>query len=441
MKSPKESTREGGANIEVQTATAGRKATWERHALADFYKVPEGCLSCAETGPREPREIGGVPLPLELSARLDFLRLEKYCQQYRSDAENPLATDVLRRLYYLARPLLPNGVRRAFQRLYLSDWRKLAFPCWPVDTTVESELEAGLVDLMRHSNLPEVPFIWFWPNGAAGAVIMTHDVETREGLDFVPSLMDIDDQYGFKGAYQLVPQKRYSVSMDLLEEIKRRGCEANVHGLDHNANLFDDFSSYLGKAEQINQYIKAFSAEGFRSPCMYRNVEWLQHLNIQYDMSVPNVAHLEPQRGGCCTVFPYFIGSILELPLTTIQDYSLLHILKDYSIVLWKEQVELILSRNGLVSFIAHPDYLVDEPALRVYRQLLEWLRECRTTRDLWVAKPGEVNRWWRLRARMALERKNGMWEVIGEGAECANVAIASSVDGGRIQFRITGKR
>ena len=64
-------------------------------------------------------------------------------------------------------------------------------------------------------------------------------------------------------------------------------------------------------------------------------------------MSVPNVAHLEPQRGGCCTVMPYFIGDILELPLTTTQDYSLFHILGDYSIALWKQQIELILGSTA----------------------------------------------------------------------------------------------
>jgi hypothetical protein len=40
------------------------------------------------------------------------------------------------------------------------------------------------------------------------------------------------------------------------------------------------------------------------------------------------------------------------------QDYFLFHILRDYSIVLWKRQVDLILRRNGLVTvmpyFIGH---------------------------------------------------------------------------------------
>jgi len=50
----------------------------------------------------------------------------------------------------------------------------------------------------------------------------------------------------------------------------------------------------------------------------------------------------------------FLIGKILELPLTTIQDYSRFNILDDYSIRLWKEQV-LIRQTFGLVSFIIHP--------------------------------------------------------------------------------------
>ena len=95
-------------------------------------------------------------------------------------------------------------------------------------------------------------------------------------------------------------------------------------------------------------------------------------------MSVPNAAHLEPQRGGCCTVMPYFVGDILELPLTTTQDYSLFHILGDYSTALWKAQTELILSKNGLISFITHPDYLSEQRALAVYTELLAHLAQLR---------------------------------------------------------------
>ena len=71
---------------------------------------------------------------------------------------------------------------------------------------------------------------------------------------------------------------------------------------------------------------------------------------------------------------PYFVGNLLELPLTTTQDYSLFHILGDYSIELWKEEISAVLAANGLISFITHPDYLVEPRALGVYRDLLEHL-------------------------------------------------------------------
>src|SRR4030095_13902574 len=107
-----------------------------------------------------------------------------------------------------------------------------------------------------------------------------------------------------------------------------------------------------------------FECGGFRSGAMYREQRWYEAFGFAYDMSVPNVAHLEPQRGGCCTVMPYFVGDILELPLTTLQDYSLFHILDDYSLTLWQRQIASIREQHGLITFLAHPDYLVDPGAL-----------------------------------------------------------------------------
>ena len=37
---------------------------------------------------------------------------------------------------------------------------------------------------------------------------------------------------------------------------------------------------------------------------VYRNLDWYAALEFKYDMSVSNVAHLDPQRGGCCTSSP-----------------------------------------------------------------------------------------------------------------------------------------
>ena len=60
--------------------------------------------------------------------------------------------------------------------------------------------------------------------------------------------------------------------------------------------------------KKLIEYITKFDAHGFRAGVMYRNLDWYDAYEFSYDMSVPNVAHLEPQRGGCCTVMPFFVG-------------------------------------------------------------------------------------------------------------------------------------
>ena len=124
---------------------------------------------------------------------------------------------------------------------------------------------------------------------------------------------------------------------------------------------------------------------------MYREQGWFEAFEFAYDMSVPNAAHLEPQRGGCCTIMPYFVGNVLELPLTTVQDYSLFHILDDYSTTLWKEQMRLIKAHHGLISVITHPDYLLGQRERDVYVELLRHVAELRERDGVWVALPGEI--------------------------------------------------
>ena len=160
---------------------------------------------------------------------------------------------------------------------------------------------------------------------------------------------------------------------------------------------------------------------------MYRNLAWLHAFQFSYDMSVPNVAHLDPQRGGCCTVMPYFIGDILELPLTTTQDYSLFHILQQRSLDLWKKQIAMIQERHGLISFIIHPDYVNEKWSSNLYDALLGYLAELRADHAVWMALPREVDRWWRARREMRLIQENGTWKISGTSgrtrASCLRLA------------------
>jgi len=152
-------------------------------------------------------------------------------------------------------------------------------------------------------------------------------------------------------------------------------------------------------------------------------------------MSVPNCAHLDPQRGGCCTVMPYFVGDVLEIPVTATQDYSLFHVLKTYDQTLWREQIAQIAAMHGMISFIVHPDYLDHSDAVRAYETLLEHLAHLRAEEGLWVARPDEIDEWWRARHSMRLEKTAEGWKVFGEGAARARVAYAS-LDGDRLIYR-----
>jgi hypothetical protein len=161
-----------------------------------------------------------------------------------------------------------------------------------------------------------------------------------------------------------------------------------------------------------------------------RKPEWFASLNFSFDMSFPNVAHLDPQHGGCCSVMPYFIGNILEIPVTTAQDYTLLHLLDQRSIELWKTQIELIMEKSGMASFIIHPDYVMEPETKAVYTALLSHLRDLREKRHLWFALPRDVDAWWRTRSKLSVVGGENLWRIEGDGAESAVLAYARNVDG-----------
>jgi hypothetical protein len=374
-------------------------------------------------------------LPFSPSDVIDNLRLERYASHYCYGASNRWKR-ALRNVYYFLRPLMHVNFRRHIQRAHSSGWRNRSFPRWPVDTTVEDLCEQLLLLSMKAQGVDKVPFVWFWPNGAQSCVAMTHDVETESGRAFCTELMDIDDSFGIKASIQLVPEGSYIVDPLFIQGIRDRGFEVNIQDLNHDGHLFRNREEFLRRAEKINEYGKAYQTRGFRAAVLYRNLNWYDSLDFSFDMSVPNVAHLDPQRGGCCTVMPYFIGDILEIPLTTTQDYMLFHLLNDYSLDLWKAQIELIIQKNGLVSFIVHPDYVSDAKAQGVYRNLLGFLHQLGLEKRIWFAVAGEIDHWWRLRSNMRVVDHSGKWRIEGSGAERAQLAFAR-VTGDRLEYEL----
>lgn len=373
------------------------------------------------------REPSGLSLPFDPDEVVENCRFERYRDRGIAGIQN---RGFARTVYYGVRPLLPLSVRKHLQRYALRGWEHKAFPKWPVDTTVDSLLRRVLGHLLEKSGMEKIPFIWFWPEGNSSCLIMTHDVETGAGRDFCEALMDLNDSFGIKSSFQVVPEKRYEVPEDYLQSIRGRGFEVNLHGLSHDGLLFDNYAEFKRRAALINAHGRRFGAVGFRSPVLYRNPDWMHQLEFEYDMSFPNVAHLDPQQGGCATVMPYFIHHLVELPLTCTQDYTLFHMLRDLSIDLWQKQIEIIRSQHGLISFIVHPDYVVEQRYRRVYEALLGHLAGMIERKEAVCMLPRDANGWWRQRSQMRLARSEAGWQIEGPGSERARIAWACLRDG-----------
>lgn len=379
----------------------------------------------------------GVTLPFDAGLVIDNLRFERYAGSMGADAgPESRRRRAWQRSYYAVRGMIPTRIRRWLHKAYFRGWERLAFPGWPVDLTVENLFEGLLLASLEAQGASEMPFIWFWPDGAPYCVLMTHDVETARGRDFCGALMDIDEQFGIPAAFQIVPEERYTITKEFLTAFHQRGFEVNIHDLSHDGLLFSSRQIFVRGAQRINKYAKDMGAKGFRSGSLHRNLEWLDELDLSYDMSVPNTGRLEIQRGGCCTVMPYFIRRILEIPLTTTQDYALFNVLGDFSVELWKKQFEMIAERNGLVSFITHPDYLQEPRAFATYQALLGMISSKRTEQKPWVASPGNVNLWWRERGASRLVLQEGHWQIEGPAKKRGRLAFARW-EGDRVAYRI----
>lgn len=153
-------------------------------------------------------------LPFDPDEVIDNLRLERYPGCRLAGYER-----AVKAMYYRCRPLTGPTIRSYIQRLRAVSGTKRRFPRWPLDTTVDDICKQMLMRSLQANNLERIPFIWFWPDGAQGCVTITHDVETATGRDRCGDLMDLDQSFGFRSSFQIVPRDRYKVSSELPEAV------------------------------------------------------------------------------------------------------------------------------------------------------------------------------------------------------------------------------
>ena len=366
---------------------------------------------------------GELYFPFSIQSVIETLQLEHYLQT----SPDIVALKYARSLYYSLRSLIPRDIQIKFRQSIVHLQEKRVFPAWPMDVSLDNFQRLVLQLILQVSGIDTLPFIWFWPAGHSSAVVLSHDVETQVGHDNVWAIANLEKKYGFRSSWNFVPE-RYKVNQQLLSDLSADGFEIGVHGLYHDGHLFDTYDLFKRRALRINDYLGNWHSQGFRAPSAIRNLRWIaKHISAEYDTSCPTTEIYAPQPGGCCTVFPFMIDEMVEIPFTMPQDHTLFIILKDQMEdvdCIWQRVASQIMEQNGMVSIIVHPDYMIDANNLARYETFLIWLKE--HSSGTWFALPREVAAWWKSRNKQELVHGETGWQVIGPGSESARIAKIS---------------
>jgi len=319
-------------------------------------------------------------------------------ERWRAGSSNRQLSERSLNAFYRVKALIPRRLQLAARRRLIRRQGVPDFPAWPLDTNLSRLLRFYAGCTLRAGQIDEGEFLWFWPDGYRSAVVLTHDVETDEGIRLALELAELEEEHGFRSSFNFGAWYR-DLDPGVLRELSSRGFEIGMHGLTHDRQLFASREAFEERLQPLAELGRRLGAVGFRSPATHRVDDWLSELPVEYDCTIPNSDPYEPQPGGCCSVWPFFLGDVVELPYTLPQDHTLLTLLGHRTPDLWLAQAAAIEREHGLVQCLSHPDhgYLADADKRAVYAELLSGLAE---RPGLWRALPREVARWWRRRAQ-----------------------------------------
>jgi peptidoglycan/xylan/chitin deacetylase (PgdA/CDA1 family) len=273
--------------------------------------------------------------------------------------------------YYLLKPVMPRSLQVFFRRRIALYKRARNKSCWPID-----------------QNSCKLPEGWpGWPEKKQFALVLTHDVEKKKGVEKCYQIIELEKKLGFRSSFNFVAEG-YTVPSDLRLYLTDNGFEVGLHGVIHDPKVFSSKGRFLQQVDKINYYLKEWGAVGFRAPCMYHYLDWYHALNIEYDASTFDTDPFEPQSDGFKTIFPFWVQDnctnrgYVELPYTLPQDHCLFVILQEKSIAIWKRKLDWIVKHGGMALMNTHPDYMhfgdkkmgIEEYPVAYYVEFLQYI-------------------------------------------------------------------
>ena len=297
----------------------------------------------------------------------------------------------MRKIFYFFKPLIPRRLQLFLRRLLVKKQLKKYKSVWPIlpGSNVKPENWKG------------------WPEGKDFALVLTHDVEWRNGHDKCRQLLRMEKELGFISSFNFVPE-RYKVDKELLNFIMSEGFEIGIHGLNHDGKLFQNKKIFSERAKKINQYLKEWNVVGFRAPAMHHNLEWIGELDIEYDLSTFDTDPFEPQPDGVGTIYPFLVerkngqSGYVELPYTLDQDFTLFILMTESSPIIWIDKLNWIVDSGGMALVNVHPDYLNFENKIELeqfsasyYSDFLKFIKD-NLDGKYWNALPKDVAAYYR---------------------------------------------
>jgi peptidoglycan/xylan/chitin deacetylase (PgdA/CDA1 family) len=360
---------------------------------------------------------GSVRLPFDPDELVTSVLSERFIEA-ASPASARLRA-LARSLYYTTRPIIPRGLQLALRRRYMAIQDRQAFPSWPIETRLHDFYGSFLAMVEAVAGRP-LPYIAPWPSDASWALVLTHDVEHREGYEFIDRVLDVERALGVRSAWYLTPERDYHVSDVRVDSLTCEGFEVGVQGLHHDGRDLDR-RRFPERLPAIRRYLERWNASGFRSPSTQRDWELIAELGFDYDSSYSDVARYEPQPGGSGTWLPYFNEALVELPITLPMDHTLFELLREPDEAMWIEKADFLRRQGGMALILTHPDYQLQPYRLASYRRFLEHVL---ADPAVWVALPREVSAWWRARSATEVVAGPGGWELSGPAADRARLVI-----------------
>jgi peptidoglycan/xylan/chitin deacetylase (PgdA/CDA1 family) len=322
---------------------------------------------------------------LKITRSIEYYLLEKYLKKRRTHFS---------RAESVAYNVLPQSVRNFIFKTFIRFKMKLnkeMFPKWPIDTTLVNKNE------YKKTIKP-------WPRSIDGGLLLTHDVDRLDCVKNIEKIRKVERQYDMKSTWNFVADKSYIDKIgDVLTSLCSESCEIGCHSIKHDGTLFSNRKKFIEKIKEAHYIFSCmgFDNIGFRSPLLFRRAEWMEELSkyYEYDSSFIDTEIFSPyaHRSGCLAWHPFFIGKLLEIPITMPLDYTLFSVLSmsnREAFRLWKMKADEIIKRKGLICILTHPDFtLISNPKrIDVYNKLLSYLSE----KNLWVANGLEISKWWK---------------------------------------------